>query len=415
MTGALGLQWFIFVVSGSLSFIVVAAALLDLQGAARAHFITSVLIVLAVTTLVQVTAGHRLPLFEGPSTPYLAMLAVLVQVAPPTAVLRAELASSLIIAGVVIAVISWVAGTALARLLNPYVVGSFLFLLGVTLLLRLAPQAVGHSSARPFEPAALFALGVVLAATFIVYQAGPPVLRALIFLVGYVAGLAAYLLAGGPVAFTVAGTSYLVAPLASPLAWADPVLVVLVVLTMLIPLVNVYASIEAVGAAMHESPRVDLRAATVLYGASQIFAGLMGSIGTVPRSESSGLVAATGESSRGPLVIAGTVLLVVALAGPSAALLAEFPVAVATDVLLVAVIFVALIALRLYRRVRWTRRRAVATAVALTLCLTLTAVSGRFGVAGVFLTDPILPGTILAIAIDQADRAGLARGAAQRS
>ena len=190
---------------------------------------------------------------------------------------------------------------------------------------------------------------------------------------------------------------------------------VLVVLTMLIPLVNVYASIEAVGAAMHESPRVDLRAATVLYGASQIFAGLMGSIGTVPRSESSGLVAATGESSRGPLVIAGTVLLVVALAGPSAALLAEFPVAVATDVLLVAVIFVALIAVRLYRRVRWTRRRAVATAVALTLCLTLTAVSGRFGVAGVFLTNPILPGTILAIAIDQADRAGLARGAAQRS
>ena len=108
-------------------------------------------------------------------------------------------------------------------------------------------------------------------------------------------------------------------------------------------------------------------------------------------------------------------LLVVALAGPSAALLAEFPVAVATDVLLVAVIFVALIALRLYRRVRWTRRRAVATAVALTLCLTLTAVSGRFGVAGVFLTNPILPGTILAIAIDQADRAGLDRGAAQRS
>ena len=190
---------------------------------------------------------------------------------------------------------------------------------------------------------------------------------------------------------------------------------VLVVLTMLIPLVNVYASIEAVGAAMHEWPRVDLRAATVLYGASQIFAGLMGSIGTVPRSESSGLVAATGESSRGPLVIAGAVLLVVALAGPSVALLAEFPVAVATDVLLVAVIFVALIAVRLYRRVRWTRRRAVATAVALTLCLTLTAVSGRFGVAGVFLTNPILPGTILAIAIDQADRAGLARGAAQRS
>ena len=182
MTGALGLQWFIFVVSGSVSFIVVAAALLDLQGAARSHFITSVLIVLAVTTLVQVTAGHRLPLFEGPSTPYLAMLVVLVQAAPPTAVLRAELASSLIIAGVVIAVISWVAGTALARLLNPFVVGSFLFLLGVTLLFRLAPQAVGHSSSRLLEPAALLALGVVLAATFIVYQVGPPVLRALIFL-----------------------------------------------------------------------------------------------------------------------------------------------------------------------------------------------------------------------------------------
>ena len=165
---------------------------------------------------------------------------------------------------------------------------------------------------------------------------------------------------------------------------------------MLIPLVNVYASIEAVGAAMRERPRVDLRAATTLYGASQVLAGLIGSIGMVPRSESSGLVVASGSASRRPLVIAAAVLLVVAFVGPAVALLAEFPVPMATDVLLVAVVFVSLIAVRLYRRVRWTGRRAGATAAALTLCLALTAVSAGWGVAGVFLTNPILSGTILA-------------------
>ena len=36
---------------------------------------------LAATTLFQVAIGHRLPLFEGPSTPYLAMLVVLVGLA----------------------------------------------------------------------------------------------------------------------------------------------------------------------------------------------------------------------------------------------------------------------------------------------------------------------------------------------
>ena len=371
---------------------------------------------LAATTLVQVAIGHRLPLFEGPSTPYLAMLVVLVQTAPPTAALRAELATSLIIAGVVVGIVSWVAGTALGRLLNPYVVGSFLFLLGLTLLLRLAPQAVGHTASHLFEPAALWALVAVLVVSLAVHRLGPPVLRALIFLVGYVVGLLAYLLAGGRFAFTVfAEPSPLVVPQVGPLALPVPALVLLVVLTMLIPLVNVYASIEAVGAAMPERPGVDLRATTMLYGASQVLAGLIGSIGTVPRSESSGLVAASGSASRRPLVIAAAVLLAVAIVGPAVALLAEFPVPVATDVLLVAVVFVSVIALRLYRRVRWTGRRVGATAAAFALCLALTAFSAGWGVAGVFITNPILSGTILAIAIDQLDRSRLHGGVAQRA
>jgi xanthine/uracil permease len=395
---------------------VVAASLLDLQGVGRARFITSVLVALAATTLVQVAIGHRLPLFEGPSTPYLAMLVVLVQTAPPTAALRAELATSLIIAGVVVGIVSWVAGTAFARLLSPYVVGSFLFLLGVTLLLRLAPQAVGHTPSHLFEPAALWALVAVLVVSLAVHRVGPPVLRPLIFLVGYVVGLFAYLLAGGRLAFTVfAGPSRLVVPQVGPVALPDPALVLLVVLTMLIPLVNVYASIEAVGAAMPERPRVDLRATTMLYGASQVLAGLIGSIGTVPRSESSVLVAASGSASRRPLVIAAAALLAVAVVGPAVALLAEFPVPVATGVLMVAVVFVSVIALRIYRRVRWTGRRAGATAAALALCLASTAVSAGWGFAGVFLTNPILSGTILAIAIDQLDRSPLSRGLTQRA
>lgn len=393
----------------------VAASLLDLQGAGRAGFLTSVLIAITVTTLVQAGIGHRLPLFEGPSTPYLAMLVLLVQAAPATPALRAQLAFSLILSGVAICIVSWFWAPAIARLVGPYVVGSFLFLLGVTLLLRLAPQAVGHTATRSYDRAAVVALLAVLAASLLVSRVGPPILRALIFLNGYLVGLGAFLLAGGSFPVTRAGGDLVVLPDIGPLATPDPGLGVLVVLTMLIPLVNVYASIGAVQAAMRSAPhpdpppqgreiRVNLRAATLLYGGSQVVAGLLGSMGTVPRSESSGLVAASGSGSRRPLMIAGGALLVVAVLGPAVARLASFPVAVATDVLLVAVVFVTLIALRLYRQVRWTRSRAFATAAGLGLCLALTVTSAGWGAAGVFLTNPILPGTLLAIAIDQALR-----------
>ncbi|HYM51239.1 MAG TPA: solute carrier family 23 protein [Candidatus Limnocylindrales bacterium] len=403
------MQWFVFVVSGSLSFIIVAASLLDLQGAARARFMTSVLIVLAVTTLVQAAVGHRLPLFEGPSTPYVAMLVVLVQGAPVTPALRAQLAGALVLAGLVVGAVGWFAGRALVRLLSPYVVGSFLFLLGLTLLLRLAPQALGHTATRLVEPAAGFALLAVLASSLLVYRAGPPLLRALIFLSGYLAGLTAYLLAGGPLDATAASSAIFVVPRLGPLAVPAPTLLIVVVLTMLIPMINVYASIEAVAAAMPVRERVDLRGATALYGAAQVLAGLVGSVGTVPRSESSGLVAASGAVSRQPLVIAALALVGVALLGPAVAVLASFPVAVAIDVLMVAAAFVALIARRLYARVRWSRPRAAATLAALALCLALTVVSTGWGAVSVFLSNPILPGTLLAIAIDQAGRAGPSR------
>ena len=402
-------------VSGSLSFIIVAASLLGLHGEGRARFMTSVLIALAVTTLAQAAIGHQLPLFEGPSTPYLAMLVVLVGTTPATAALRAQLASALIIAGLVVVAVSWFAATALARLVTPYVVGSFLFLLGVTLVLRLARQAVGQTSTRPYQPAAVGALLAGLAASLAVHRFGPQILRALIFLVAYAVGLGAFLLAGGPLAFRAGTTPPLVIPVIGPLAGPTPALVFLVVLTMLIPLVNVYASIGAVAAAMPPRPRVEVRMAAVLYGASQVVAGLLGGMGTVPRSESSGLVAASGSTSRRPLVIAAVALIIVAVLGPAVTVLAAFPVAVATDVLLVAVVFVEVIALRLYRRVPWNVPRAVATAGALALCLSMTLVSAGWGAAGVFLTNPILPGTLLAIGIDQAGRLDRRRAVDQRA
>ena len=404
-----------FVVSGSLSFIIVAASLLDLRGMGRARFITSVLITLAITTLLQAAIGHRLPLFEGPSTPYLAMLVVLVGMSPATPALRAQLASALIIAGLVVSAVSWFAATALARLVTPYVLGSFLSLLGVTLLLRLGPQAVGHSSTWPYQPMAVWALLAVLAASLAVHRFGPQLLRALIFLVAYAVGLSVFLLAGGPMHFSADVAPALIIPAVGPLAPPTPALVFLVTITMLIPLVNVYASIGAVVAAILPRPSVEVRMSALLYGASQVFAGLLGGMGTVPRSESSGLVAATGSATRRPLAIAAVALIIVAVLGPAVTVLAAFPVAVATDVLLVAVVFVEIIALRLYGQVPWRAPRAIATAAALVLCLAMTLVSANWGVAGAFLTNPILPGTVLAIGIDQAGRVKKGRSRSQRA
>ncbi len=392
-----------FVVSGSLSFIVVAASLLALHGPARTRFTTSVLVVLALVTLAQVCLGHRLPLFEGPSTPYLAMLVVLTQTTAAPSVLQGRLLTALVIAGLVIAGVAWTAGWWLARLFTPYVVGSFLFLLGLTLLLRLAPQALGNTATRAFVPADLYALAAVLVVAISIHLFAPGRLQALVFLACYAAGLAVYLLAGGGIVLSGPSSPF-VLPTAGALMPPDPGLTLLVILTMAIPLVNVYASIEAVAAAMPRPHPVNLRASTALYGLSQVLAGSLGAIGTVPRSESAGLVAAGGGSNRAPLITAAILLVLVAICAPAVSVLASFPVSVATDVLVVAVAFVTLIAIRTYRRLAWSRRRQVLTALAGLLCLAGSTLLPNLGIVGVFLTNPILPGTILAIAIDQFER-----------
>jgi xanthine/uracil permease len=397
----LTLQWFFFVISGSLSFIVVAAVQLNLHGASRAGFATSVLVTVALSTILQALAGHRLPLFDGPSTPYLAMLILLGQTVPAPGVLRAELASSLIVAGLVICVVSWFSGRMLAGLFTPYVVASFLLLLGVTLVVRLAPAAVGHTATAAADPAAIWTLGAVLGVSAAIQRLSPRELQAFIFLIAYGVGLATFLVVGGSIRVDAGTTPILVVPQMSPLGVPDAGLLVVVVATMLIPLVNVYASIEAVAAAMPRRPVVDLRAATVLYGGSQVLAGLLGGMGTVPRSESAGLIAASGVSSRKPLLLAAAVLILVALIGPAVALLAAFPITVATDVLMVAVAFVTLIAWRIYRRIRWSRPRIILTAAGFLLCLLLAPISQGWGAISVFLTNPVLAGTVLAVLIDR--------------
>jgi xanthine/uracil permease len=386
-----------------------------LQGAASVGFVTSVLVTVALATIIQASAGHRLPLFDGPSTPYLAMLVLLGQTAPAPGALRAELASSLIAAGFCICVISWFFARALSRLFSPYVVASFLMLLGVTLVVRLAPAAVGHTATTAADPAAIWTLGAVLTSSVAIQRFGPRVLQALIFLVAYVVGVVTFLVAGGSIAVDIGNAPRLVLPQVSQLAVPDLGFAVLVVATMLIPLANVYASIEAVVVAVPRKPEVDLRAATVLYGATQVLAGVLGGMGTVPRSESAGLVVASGVSSRKPLLLAAALLVLTALIGPAVALLAAFPIAVATDVLMVAVAFVTLIAWRIYRRTRWSRQRIILTAGGFLVCLLLAPASHGWGAVGVFLTNPVLPGTVLAVLIDRRLGATKTGSAVQRS
>lgn len=70
-------MWLVATVPAAFGFWVIAGELAGVQSGDRSFLLGASLAAMGLATLVQVVAGYRLPLFEGPAGSYLAAIAVL--------------------------------------------------------------------------------------------------------------------------------------------------------------------------------------------------------------------------------------------------------------------------------------------------------------------------------------------------
>jgi xanthine/uracil permease len=305
-----GLQWLAITIP---SVIILGKILGGMQGtvAAEVLYMQKLFAVTAVSLLVQIWRGHRLPLVIGPAT------VLLIGILAAQSSSLSAIYSSILVCGVVLTLLA-VSGlfAYLRRLFTPRVVAVILLLVAFTILptiLQLISSGSGNVSSTRH-------LGFALVLIILMF-AGQRWLTGLwkstLILWAMIIGSLAYYLVNpawsqGLNSAGLAMISGFFDRLTTGIV-LDPGLLIAFLLCFLGLVINDLGSIQAVGSVLQadEMPQRITRGITFT-GLSNILAGLMGVIGPVNFSSSPGVIVSTGCAARRTLIPAGIAMLVLA-------------------------------------------------------------------------------------------------------
>lgn len=394
------LMWFVVIVPPAFGFWLVAGDLAGVAESDRQTLILASLLGLGLATLVQVVAGHRMPVFEGPASTYLAAVAVLSAggaAGSPAAVTGGLLAAGLLVFLLGLAGIDRL----LRRLFTPPVVTAFLMVVTLTVVPATLERAIGYNDAHPWG---VWSAWLSSAVVIIVAVAGQWVaaVRAYSLLIALVLGTVTYaVLAGLPEPSTDAAWS---APDLFP--WGAPELGASIfapfVIAGLLASFNAIASINVMAATTGDPPPPGSeRRGLLAHGGTQSLAACFGNVlGNVPRLESATIVQMLGNPRPRALALAAAGTIGLAFVGPAVELLARLPIPVSAA--LVAVVLGMMMLQGLRQAATFDRRRrwlVVFPAVAPTFVW--LAVSDGLSEHVQLLANPMLIGVALAVALDR--------------
>jgi xanthine/uracil permease len=394
-------MWMVVVVPPSFGFWLVAGDLAGVPPGEQRTLLLASLFGLGLATLVQALAGHRLPVFEGPASTYLAAIAVLsvsAAGARPEAVTGGLLAAGAF--GLLLAAAR--ADRLLRRLFTPPVVATFL----VVIVLAVAPatlaRAIGRTDVHPWGlTTAWVSAGVVLGGWAGVRAVGA--LRSYALLGALLLGTLTYFVLGGlPHARLDSGFAM---PRIFP--WGTPEFSAPIVAPFLIAGIlaafNTIASMQVMGESIERPPdERSQRRGLFVHGGCQLVTSCFGNLlGNVPRLDSVGVVRMIGSDRRQALAVAAVGIIALAFAGPVVDVLALLPVAVSASLLALVLGMLGAEGLQLIGRLHWTRRWLVfAPAVAPTIAWLFVA--GQLSEVVQLVANPLLIGIVLAVVLDRA-------------
>ena len=287
---------------------------------------------LGIATVLQVALGFRLPMYEGPSSAYLAAITV-VAAQGHSAGLRG-VAGGLIAAGIFVGILALLrVDRLMLRLFTPLVANLFVLVVTLAVLPATVERAIGASHGLPGQASAWAGTVTVVAVTL--------ALRRVRALSPY--SLAVALLAGTGVYLALDGVPHvqLSGGLAVPalFPWGAPTFGTAVLVPFLVAAslasFNTLASGEVAMATLDLPREPDAtRRALYAHGAAQAAGSLFGNVvGNVSRLDSMGIVRLIGHRGRRPLVLAAIVVAALAFVEPIVGLAAALPLSVSAALL----------------------------------------------------------------------------------
>ena len=389
-TALYAVQWLFFALANSAVVPVVVGGALGLDQAGVAALVQRTFFFQGVASFLQVTAGHRLPIIEGPSGMWWGIFITLAALAPglgkPLSALRTDLELGVMAAGATVLLTGMCGFVGRARrLFTPPVTGSVLVLLGIQLSGTFVKGMLGLGSGGLVDGrACLVSLAAITAVVLVSLKA-----RGFGKSLAVLAGIAAGWLAAVPAGLAGGGAGretarFIVLP--ELFAFGPPTfdggVVLACVLTGLLVLSNLVASIMAMEKALGiELPPKTYDRGVSLTGVADILAGAGATVGFVPYSAGAAMVGITGVASRLPFALFALALAVLGLLPAVAAILASIPEPAGYSVLLASFCQMVAFGLKDYARTALDERDSFV--IGLTLL---------FGTGVMFLPPAVLAG-----------------------
>ncbi|MEW6307592.1 MAG: purine/pyrimidine permease [Bacillota bacterium] len=360
------LQWLVFSTGLMLLVPIILSQPLGLSPAMIASMTQRILFFSGLACLLQVLIGHRLPIVEGPSGLWWAVFIGLGTTAramnQDLGALRSSLQTSMLVAGLVIAIIgaTGLVGKAM-KYFTPVVTGSILVLLTLQLaggFIRGA-MGVGYKGA-PISGTATVISIVIMLAVIIVSLKASPFVRSLAALIGVAIGWLTFYALGHVDLAVLKNARLIGAP--GIFAWGAPTWDTGVVLTGVIAGViligNVVASMIAmarVGGGA-QIPQHLFSRGVFFNGVANILGGVGATVGSISYATAAGLVSITGVSARVPFIIFSVILMSMGFVPAIGAALATIPSPVGNAVFIAAMCTLFGFGVKDYSRLNFTNR-----------------------------------------------------------
>lgn len=316
-----GIQWAIISIAYILSFGILIGNIQGTGGAGDVAFIQKVLLITAAALVLQIIAGHRLPLVFGPAAALL--IGITSSGGFPPGVIYGSMALAAV-AGVVIASTGLLIH--ISRLFTYRVITVVLMLISFTLVPVIMPMLIYSEGNTPNMYVLLFGLAVILLMYF-VRRYGGKIVRSTLFLWILVPGSIIYCLifSYSPVVTSHNGLSGILTGLPAGFA-IEPGVLISFLICYLAVIVNDIGSIRSIGEVIEErSMQGRYRRGVIITGITNIISGISGVIGGVNYSISTGMILETKCASRWTLIPAAAIMAAVALLPDLVALMTVVP------------------------------------------------------------------------------------------
>lgn len=378
---------------------------LGMQGGDMAAYMARVVLMIGISTVAQVLAGHRFAMVSGPNI--IPSLAIVAAAAIGGKEYALQSFNAYIIAGILVALLGGLGLIShIGRVWTPLVAGSMVMMVGLSTSSVGVDLIATHSATWPFL------VGIVLGLLGgWLSVSGRGILASIPVLIVIVAGYAVFMITGTFDWGLVRSAPPFSLPKLFPYGLSMPPtdLIVTMFVVNVFAALNTYGNVHAYANIVQRplEPSAERRMFSVFGLIEGSLASVLGTPSSAPYGENLGIVLLTRVAARGFILIAGVVMIVLSFFGPMAGLMAAMPSPVAGAVLLgVASTLIALGANMWHQDGELGQREVVITGFSVFLAFGISVLPETFfdalpRLVATLLKNPVILVIVLVIALEQ--------------